>query len=235
MDELHELTAAYALDALDPDERRAFEAHLEGCERCRAELASFWEVSGALALAAGGPEPAPALRERVLEAVRAESGGNVVPLEPRRRRAVAPVVGAVAALAAVVAIGLGVWGLSLSSELDDTRTALEQERRAAAVLADPDARSVPLETGSGRLVVAGADGVLVLDGLEAAPAGKTYQAWVVADGTPASAAVFESGGESSVVPLEPDVAEGAVVAVTIEDDGGAEAPTSEPVVASQPV
>jgi len=32
---IHELTAGYALDALDPDERRAYEAHLAGCERCR--------------------------------------------------------------------------------------------------------------------------------------------------------------------------------------------------------
>jgi len=38
---IHELTAAYALDAFDPGERSAYEAHLAGCERCRKELASF--------------------------------------------------------------------------------------------------------------------------------------------------------------------------------------------------
>ena len=81
---LHELTAGYALDALDPAEREAFEAHLEGCERCQEELASFWEVTGGLAAAADGPAPSPALRERILEAARAE-GQNVVPLSPRRR------------------------------------------------------------------------------------------------------------------------------------------------------
>ena len=36
---LHDLTAAYALDALDPDEARAYEEHLAHCERCRSELA----------------------------------------------------------------------------------------------------------------------------------------------------------------------------------------------------
>ena len=30
--------ALYALDALDPDEARAVEAHLAGCPSCRAEL-----------------------------------------------------------------------------------------------------------------------------------------------------------------------------------------------------
>ena len=82
---LHELTAGYALDALDPAERDAFEAHLEGCEQCQEELASFWEVTGGLAAAADGPAPSPALRERILEAARAE-GQNVVPLSSRRQR-----------------------------------------------------------------------------------------------------------------------------------------------------
>ena len=42
----HEQAAAYALDALDPDERRAFEAHLDGCARCREEVASFGDEIG---------------------------------------------------------------------------------------------------------------------------------------------------------------------------------------------
>ena len=48
--DVHDLTAAYALDALDPEEERSYEQHLAGCERCREELASFSEVAGSLAL-----------------------------------------------------------------------------------------------------------------------------------------------------------------------------------------
>jgi anti-sigma-K factor RskA len=234
MDEIHELTAGYALDALEPSERDAYEAHLAGCERCQEELAGFWEVTGALAVAVSGPEPSPALRERVLAGVRSEEQ-NVVPLEPRRRRSWAPVLGAAAALAAVVAIGLGVWGASVSSDLDDTRSALEQERRAAAVLADPDARTVALDAGTGKLVVADGEGVLVVDDLGTAPSGKTYQTWVIEDGAPVSAGVFEGSPDRSVVPLDQQVPDGAVVAVTVENAGGADAPTSDPIVASQPV
>ena len=47
---IHELTAGYALDALEPEQRRAYEAHLEGCERCREELAAFWQTTEALAV-----------------------------------------------------------------------------------------------------------------------------------------------------------------------------------------
>ena len=50
---IHDLSAAYALDALDDDERRAYEDHLAGCERCREEVASFSSTAGALAYAAG--------------------------------------------------------------------------------------------------------------------------------------------------------------------------------------
>lgn len=235
MDELHDLTAAYALDALDPSEQEAYEAHLAGCARCRAELASLREAAGALAVAAGGPAPPPALRGRVLEAVRAE-GATVVPLGPRLRSRWAPALGAAAAAAAAVAIGIGIWASLLAGELDDARDALARERRAAAVLADPDARTVALASGSGRLVVGEAgEAVLVLRGLEPAPAGRTYQAWIVDAGTPEPAGLFAASGDGTVVPLEGDVPRGAVVAVTVEDEGGADAPTSEPVAASKPV
>jgi anti-sigma-K factor RskA len=147
-----------------------------------------------------------------------------------------PVLAAVAAVAAVVALGLGIWGASVSGDLDDARSALERERQAAAVLADPNARTVALASGTGRLVV-DEDGaaVLVVGGHEPAPSGRTYQAWIVEGDSPVSAALFPGSDTGSVVPLEGDVPDGAVVAVTVERAGGADAPTTQPVVASQPV
>jgi anti-sigma factor RsiW len=232
---IHELTAGYALDALDPDERRAYEAHLAGCERCQQELASFWESTEALAVAASGPAPSPALRERILADVRTEPPQNVVPLESRRRRTV-PVLAAVAAVAAVVALALGIWATSMSSDLDETRDALARERAAAAIVADPTSRTVEMAPGGGRLFV-GLDGqaALVLPDLGEAPAGKTYQAWVIEDGNPISAGTFPGENGIDVVLLDGDVAEGEVVAVTLERAGGAEKPSLPPVVTSDPV
>ncbi len=113
---IHELTAGYALDALDPDERRSYEDHLDECERCREELSSFWETTAALALAAQGPEPRPELRDRILAGARAEPQ-NVVPLHRRQLVTPARALGALAAVAAVVAVGLGVWAASLHGRL----------------------------------------------------------------------------------------------------------------------
>ena len=230
---IHELTAGYALDALEPAERDAYEAHLGGCARCQEELASFWEVTGALAVAADGPAPSPALRDRILEAARAEQQ-TVVPLESRRR--VSPVLATVTAIAAAVAIGLGIYSTSLNGQLDDTKAALGAQESAAAVLADSNATTVAMQSGSGRLVVAG-DGsaVLVLDQLAAVPSGKTYQAWVVKGQTPVSAGTFASADGHAIVPIPQSVPSGAVVAVTVEQAGGASSPTLPPVAASDPV
>jgi anti-sigma-K factor RskA len=235
---IHELTAGYALDALDPEERRAYEAHLPGCERCQEELAAFWETAEALAVAASGPEPSADLRRRILADVRAEPPRVVVPLEPRRRRAV-PVLAAVAAIAAVIAIGIGLWASSLSSELDDTRAALERERATAEVLVDPAARTVSLQAGQGRLVVdPQGQAVLVLDGLDPAPAGKTYEMWIVPGGNierASRAGLFPGRDGAEIEGLDGIVRNGDVIAVTVERAGGVDAPSTAPIVASDPV
>jgi anti-sigma factor RsiW len=235
---IHELTAGYALDALDPDERRAYEAHLAGCQHCQEELTSFWTTTEALAVAASGPEPSADLRTRILADVRAEPPQVVVPFEPRRRRA-APVLGAAAAVAAVVAIGVGLWASSLSGELDDARAALERERAAAAILVHPDARSVALQAGQGKLVVdPEGQAVLVLDGLDPAPAGMTYEMWIAPGGDVGRAnraGLFPGREGAEIEGLDAVVRAGDVVAVTVEKAGGVDAPTTSPIVASDPV
>src|SRR5919109_1634590 len=229
---IHELTAGYALDALDPDERREFEEHLSDCERCRDELASLWSVTEALAVAASGPAPSGELRSRILAAAH-EEPQVLVPFEPRRRRAL-PALSSAVAIAAIALVAVGFWALRLSSDLDDTRSALERQRQAAAILADPSARDVAFQAGSGRLVVTD-DGraALLVSGLERAPAGKTYEMWVIEGDTPTPAGLFE--GDEGAVPVEGTVDAGDVVAVTIEDEGGATTPNLPPIAASKPV
>ena len=91
----------------------------------------------ALAVAASGPEPSPALRERILADVRAEPPQNVVPFEPHGAGASLPCSAPSRPIAAVVALAVGLWASDLSSELDETRAALEREQAAAPILVDP--------------------------------------------------------------------------------------------------
>jgi anti-sigma-K factor RskA len=214
--DLHDLTAGYALDALDPDERARYEEHLASCESCREELQEFWQVAGALGRAAGGPTPPASLRERILEQARDERP-NVVPL---RRRVTTPVLAAAAAVAAVVAVALGIWSLALSSDLDDANSVL-------AVLSDPNARVQETADGEANLVVTPTGrAALVVRMLAPAPAGKDYEIWVFENGLPQRAGLFERPG---VAMLSRRVARGQTVAVTLEPDGGVDAPTGDPV------
>jgi anti-sigma factor RsiW len=214
---LHELTAAYALDALDPEEREAFEEHLAGCERCQAEVAALGATAAELAFAAPAASPPPELRGRILQAARAERP-NVVPLSARRLTP--PRVAAV--LAACAAIALAVWDVSLHDQL--SRANHQALRR------------VPVRGASGSLVVAsGGSAALVLYRVGPAPPGRTYEAWVVRGVSAQPAGLFRGGAGATYVPIARIVPRGAVVAVTVEPAGGSARPTTKPFAVSLPV
>ena len=102
--------AAYVLGSLDSAERREYEAHLEGCPRCRAAVAELSGMPALLAMldldevtALESEQPDPPLRPEVLQSVL-----DTVGRRQRRSRWVSTVaVGLAAALLAVgVVIGL---------------------------------------------------------------------------------------------------------------------------------
>jgi len=228
---VHDLTAAYALDALDPDEAREYEAHLARCERCREELALLATTSTALAHAVETPAPPPDLRERILVAARAERS-NVVPLRSRRPQ----VWQAVTAVAAAAAIGLGIWAATLAHSLDSERSARQRADDVLGVLADPSADRIALHGRSGSLVVAPSGAAaLVIRQLDEAPSGKTYEAWVIEGDHPQPAGTFEGGGATTVIPLQHSVAAGTTVAVTVERHGGADAPHGPIILSAKPL
>jgi anti-sigma-K factor RskA len=201
--EIHDLAAAYALDALDPEERWTYEQHLYSCERCRDEVATLRETASELAYAADGPAPPAELRDRILREARASAPAEVVPL---RRRWLVPALATVAVAAACAAVGLGLWGNSLRDQ------------------APTEQRVISVEGAPGNLIVAGDEATLVTC-LDEAPAGKTYEAWVIEADTPRAAGLFSGGCQS--VPIEEPVSSGNTVAVTLEDEGGAESPTGD--------
>ncbi len=224
--EVHQLAAAYALNALDESERRDFEAHLEACETCRTEVGSYGDVTAALALLAAPADPPAELRSRILAQARGD--GNVVQLRPRRASRLVP---ALAAAAAVAAIGLGIWAASLSSSLTRERDARRARESALAVLADPTARRIPLRGRRGVLAVA-ADGraALAVLHLPRAPSGKAYEAWVIGGKKVLPAGTFDASRAATVFRLGRAVPTSAQVAVTIERKGGVSRPSGHPLI-----
>jgi anti-sigma factor RsiW len=192
---MHDLVAAYAVGALDDEERRDFDAHLEGCESCRDEVGSLADAAAALAYAPEGPAPSEALRGRILEAARAERG-KVIPLRRYRR----PVWIASVAAAACLAIGLGLWATIGTSN------------------APGRAQTVALKGIRGTLTVSGSGrAVMDMRDLKGPPAGAFYQVWVIPSGaSPLVDVRVRHGGERVMVPLARTVAPGDAVGVTVE-------------------
>jgi anti-sigma-K factor RskA len=200
--DVHDLTAAYALDALDADETEAYERHLAQCEECRAQLAELSETSAALAFGVVAPAPPARLRAAILETAAAERS-NVVPL--LHRRWVVRGLAVAAAAAACIVVGLAV-SLSKSSQTQWV---------GMSVSRDP----------AGRVTAR-------FSNLTAAPHGKTYEAWVIPKGkAPIPAGLF-SGEGSATLHLKGNVPQNAIVAVTIERAGGVPAPTTTPIVSA---
>lgn len=236
-----DLAAAYAIDALDAEERAEFETRLATDAELRREVDAYREVAADLAAAAPTAEAPAALRERILAEAR-----KVRPLSPERRpgsRGTAlPWVAAAAA--AGVALVLGVRSGRIAEERADLRTRLTAtEARLAerdsllATFLGPDVRTAALSatdqppsarlfwnTRAGTVVIAAFD-------LPPAPAGRTYQLWGIApDSDPVSLGTFQtaSDGTAIVQRAAPTGAAFQLGAVTEEPAGGSPQPTSAP-------
>jgi anti-sigma-K factor RskA len=200
--ELHELAPAYALNALDPEDRWTYQRHLDTCERCREEVARLREGAAELAYAAAWPEPRPELRDRILRAAREERPAPVIPL---RRRWLFPATAVAAAAAACAAIGLGLWANSLRDQVDRQRV-------------------VAFSGAPGQLVISGNEASIVTC-VDRAPLEKTYEAWVIENEVPRPAGLFRGG--CGTVELTRPVEPGVTVAVTLEAAGGSDVPKGD--------
>jgi anti-sigma-K factor RskA len=218
----HSLAAPYALHALDDDEGRAFEEHLAVCERCREELAGLREAAAGLAYGAAGPPPPPELKERILAQARKERD-NVASLPARRRNWTAPLAAA-AAIAASVAIGLGVW----------TATRPSEGNAFARVLAQPGAKLMGMGDRGAVIVAPNGEAALILR-VPPAPSGKTYEAWVMRPGAIKPAGLFRGGKGATVLEIQGAVTRGSVIGVTVERAGGVDQPTQTPFAATKAI
>jgi anti-sigma-K factor RskA len=221
------LAAPYALDALDGEERTAFEAHLAQCAQCRAEVASFREVAARLAMTAPVAEPSPALRDRVLAEAR-----RVRPIGGGVRRAW---LAAAAGFLLALVVG-GAWWRERDARRTLEARVAEQGELLATLLA-PDVGVANLAaTGkppSARLFwnPQRQRVVMAVFDLPPAPAGRTYQLWAIATGKPpVSLGTFNTGpdGRLTAAMAVPAGLAFDLTAVTEEPAGGSPQPTQNP-------
>jgi anti-sigma-K factor RskA len=237
-----ELAGLYVLDALDPAERAQVDAHLASCPDAHDEFAEVGAVAPALATLAD-PVGAPAsLKNKVMADYRAGAGVRAWEPAPATTRPMQRSwLGWAAAAAAVLVIAVTAgWAYVAQSN-----AALEAHRaqmiaRAIDVMAAPGSSVAIMEgsataAGASGFAAFGADGAgyIVLIDMPVAPAGKTYQAWFIADGVPASAGLLSVDRDGYALMALSGRPGTQVIALTVEPTGGSELPTSDPIAAGE--
>lgn len=223
-----DLKEAYALGALPEPDRRWFESYLAAHPELSSDVDDLLAAANLLALLPGDHEPPPSLRRNLLERVEAESSGAAS--LPRRRRFrpdpsrwLRPLAAAAAVLAVVG--GLSAWNVSLRSENQALR---ESNQALAGRMEERQTYALEGPGGEGEVIrLEGGRGVLVARGLEPAPEGRVYEAWVLRDGVPEPAGLFNPEDGSAVTPIEASLRGADAVAVTMEPEGGSPMPTSD--------
>ncbi len=222
-DALRELTGAYALGTISEAERREFEAHLDACPECAAEVRAFADVAEGLAQMVEPRDPPPHLRARVLAIV----GAPAAPVT--RERAALPPWLLVAASIALIAVGT--YAVLLRGRV---QVADQAVTRVVEIVGASDVRRVDLAgqtvapAASGRTFWSPSRGLLFTAAdLPPLPGGQVYQLWFVTASAPLSAGLFtpDRTGRAIVIGTMPAGVQPVAVAVTIEPAGGVPSPT----------
>jgi anti-sigma-K factor RskA len=251
---LEELLPAYALGALDGEDLRELEAHLDvGCDECRRQLDLWNRDLESLAASVPPLPPSDTTRARIL---RLATGAAPAPARLPRW----------AFFAAAALLLLSVWGVAgqvrvrgemerladerarlaqqvetLDREVALARAEARQAAQALQILAAPSVRSVvmaglgstPGASGHTYVNPQTRDALFYAFNLPRLAEDKTYQLWFIADGKPVSAGVFsvdERGTGRLRVEKVADVKDIQAWAVTVEPRGGVPEPTGEMVL-----
>jgi anti-sigma-K factor RskA len=239
--EVEDMLAAYALGAVEPEDRELIRAHLEGCASCTATVHRLETARDAIPLAIDAVEPPPRLRETILTA--AGRGGRpapssmlpskVAPLRrpaghqpSRARRSLTAGIAAAAIIAFALGAGLGL-GIGRSLTPGVPASSVAQYRLAG---------SGPMEGASGKVYELKNQGLTLVEfsNLPSLQPDKVYELWLIpGHGNPIPAGVFTADATGSHVAVLARNLEGlSELAVTVEaGPNGASAPTQQPELA----
>ncbi|MFD5873499.1 anti-sigma factor domain-containing protein [Streptomyces sp. NPDC060322] len=170
---------------------------------------------------------------------------------PGRRRPARSLVLALAASVAValVCLGLAGWQHQEASDAKDHADRVEaqahkvqaqahqveaEQKNVTKVLTASDVRlqtQVLSDGATASVTFSRSEGsaTLAVSGLPALPAGRTYAAWFMEDGTPVPAGLLSGDPGRQVTLLEGTLDDATAVALSVEPDGGSPQPTTVPL------
>lgn len=256
-----ELLGAYALDAVEGPEADVVELHLDGCPRCRDEVAHHRETAALLGhagvtapegvwdrIASELREPPPALALVRADAADTPAAGPPPPPPDsgrsgirrlRRRISARPFM----ALVGVAAMVIGVLGFELSNlqgQVSQLRTdeSGKLQQLVNLALTTPGHETVAMRSAAGKqwataVIAPNGQGYLVGAALRPLPASRTYQLWAYSASGPVSVGLL--GTHPSQVSFHLSPASTRELAITVEPVGGVVTPTQPAVVLGTPV
>jgi anti-sigma-K factor RskA len=227
--------SAYALGALEADELRALEAHLQTCDSCRAELAQYRAISDGLLTALPPRTPSAALRKR-LQSQLPSAQKKTSP----RFRFTWSFGGLALAGGLALLLLMSIFSLVQMRQLQNQQETLAQQVKtsqfALSMLAYPSTQAIPIAaenlSGSVLLDRERNAAALVMWHLPQLNKDQTYQAWLIEpDGHRVSAGTFvpqenESYTTKPVYPKQ-NLSNFVGIGVTVEPAGGSEQPTGQ--------
>jgi anti-sigma-K factor RskA len=243
------LSGAYALNALSDAERAAHEAALQASDEARNEATELQDTAVLLGLAVEPVTPSADLRARLLAQIAVTPqlpATEVAPQLPAIERDATPGPAelkarlrwsrpATAIVSAAAAIALIVGGVAVGTSSLRTEPSY-QASQLAAITAAPDLQERETTLESGEQVTVRwsptlASSVIIVDGMDSAPADSVYQLWYIGEsGARAAGFLPVSDGVESWQVLDGDMHAGDLVGVTLEPAGGSSKPTTDPIM-----
>lgn len=240
-EEIESLLGAFALDAVDDDERQIVEDHLRECPRCRAEVEQHREVAAHLAFA-GFTAPSGLWARVAAELEPAEHEPPLAGIYPLRREVALPswFGRALTGAAAMILLVVGVLGWQVHREQGRVRNLASQLSRTDGL--DRAVRDATLDPRSAKFSLTSVDGKVHVDAVmqtdgsgylvshgSLAPLAKdqTYQLWGIVEAKRISLGLL--GGNPDVVAFRAAGAKVSALAITAEAAGGALQPSGAPV------
>lgn len=246
----------YALGELPPPARERVEAHLAVCPECALEARGLSDAFQSVGQSSTPLTPPASIKGRVLAGLGSSRVPDLASVAPAPsgvavagpgRRWLAIAAAAVLVLGGMLAVSQQRAG-RLADQLrhadaevarlaSEATTVAAQADLAVAILTATDMRRIDLQgfdlsrDATARAYWSGTKGLLIVaDRLPVPPPGRTYQVWLIRDGTPGpvSAGLIDGRlgrGMLIVPPPGGPTGRSVTVAVTDEPDGGLSAPS----------
>lgn len=167
---------------------------------------------------------------------------------PRERSSILP--WAIAAAAAILAVGAILWALAMMGQIDDLQSERDlQDQQLAQMnqereeyLAQTPALVYPLvsttasSSDASAMVYMDPDpngwgGIVAFRGMTPPPSGQVYQLWMITDGQVTAGPTFMPDADGkATVQVGGDASGAHQMAITMEPDGGSQTPTTSPVM-----